>query len=71
MGWTDWLISIALILLVVRQVRGKKLGMVGLLWPVAAVVAAAVKFLGAVPAQLSDLLLVAVLGVVGLGLGLG
>jgi hypothetical protein len=68
--WTDWLVSVALILLVIRQLRGRRLSLLSLLWPVALVAWAGVEYLGAVAPYASDRLLVGGLGAVGVGLGL-
>jgi hypothetical protein len=67
---TDALVSIALMLLVVRQLRGRRLTLLSLLWPVLLVAWAGVEYLGAVPPYVSDRALVAGLGVLGAGLGL-
>lgn len=69
MGIGDWAISLALIALVVRQIRGRRLSVVGLLWPVALVGWAAYEYLGDVPDHRSDWAFVAVLASVGLALG--
>jgi hypothetical protein len=66
----DALVSIALMLLVVRQLRGRRLTLLSLLWPVLLVAWAGVEYLGAVPPDASDRALVAGLGVLGAGLGL-
>jgi hypothetical protein len=71
MGLEDWIISGGLILVIVRQLRGKHLTIVGLTWPVALVVWAAFEYLGRLPGYSSDWTLTAVLAVVGLLLGLG
>lgn len=71
MGITEWIISIALIAVVVRQVRGRKLTLVGLLWPVPLVAWGALEYLGGVPADLADWAFVAALVGVGLALGAG
>ncbi|HEX3783625.1 MAG TPA: hypothetical protein VHX38_28505 [Pseudonocardiaceae bacterium] len=71
MSIEDWLISLGLIVLVLRQIRGKQLTPVSLLWPVALVVWAAFEYLGGVPGDASDWTFVAVLGVIGLAFGIG
>lgn len=71
MGFRDWVVSLALILLVVRQVRGRRLSVVGLLWPVALVGWAGWTYLGQVPDHQSDWTFVVVLSGVGLALGTG
>ena len=71
MGITEWIISIALIAVVIRQLRGRKLTLVGLLWPVPLVAWGAVEYLGGVPADLTDWAFVAALVGIGLTLGAG
>lgn len=71
MNIEDWLISLGLIVLVLRQIRGKQLTPVSLLWPVALVAWAAFEYLGTVPGYTSDWMFVVVLGLAGLGLGIG
>ena len=71
MTWTDYAISLGLILLVLRQIRGKKLTPASLLWPVALVVWAGFEYLGSFPAQAADRTFVLSLAAVGLALGLG
>lgn len=58
MSIEDYALNLALVAIVVRQVRGKRLTPIGLLWPVALVVAAAVKYLHGVPTAGNDLDLV-------------
>ncbi|MBF6329425.1 DUF1453 domain-containing protein [Nocardia transvalensis] len=69
MTWTEWLISLALILLVLRQIRGKKLTVTGLLWPVGLVVWAGFEYLGDFPSYRSDWLFAIALAVLGTALG--
>lgn len=71
MDSTEWIISIALIVAVVRQVRGRKLTLVGLLWPVPLVVWGAINYLGGVPAYSADWMFVAGCCSAGLALGAG
>jgi hypothetical protein len=71
MNWTDWVISIGLIVLVLRQIRGKQLTPLSLLWPVALVVWAGFEYLGALPGYRSDWTFALCLAFVGLALGLG
>ena len=71
MGVTEWIISIALILVVVRQIRGRKLTLIGLLWPVPLVAWGAINYLGGVPAYAADWTFVAVDCAAGLALGVG
>jgi hypothetical protein len=69
MTTTDYLINIALIALVILQIRGSRLDMKTLIRPVVLVAAAAIYYLRGFPAGGNDLLLYAILG--GLGLVLG
>jgi hypothetical protein len=71
MGWTDWAISLGLIILVLRQIRGKQLTPASLLWPVGLVAWAAFDYLGAIPTYRSDWIFALGLGASGLCLGLG
>jgi hypothetical protein len=65
------MISFGLIVLVLRQIRGKQLTPAGLLWPVGLVVWAGFEYLGAIPGYRSDGTFTVVLAAVGLLLGLG
>ena len=69
MTTTDYLISAALILVVVRQIRGKRLAGASLYVPLALVGYAAVKYLHGIPTAGNDLELVALCLAAGLGLG--
>lgn len=69
MTTTDYLINIALIALVILQIRGSRLDMKTLIRPVVLVAAAAIYYLRGFPTGGNDLLLYVVLG--GLGLVLG
>lgn len=69
MDVSDALVSIALILLVVRQLRGRRLTLLSLMWPVLLVAWAGVEYFGAVPPYASDRALVAGLGALGAALG--
>src|SRR5580658_3590125 len=66
---TDYLINIALIALVILQIRGSRLDLKTAIRPVILVAAAALYYLRGVPIAGNDLLLYVVLG--GLGLVLG
>jgi len=68
---TEWIISVALIAVVVWQIRGRKLTVIGLLWPLPLVAWGAIEYLGSVPADLSDWAFVAVCVGAGLALGAG
>ena len=70
-SWTDWGISLGLIILVLRQIRGKPLTLISLLWPVGLVVWAGFEYLGAVPGFRSDWTFTLCLAAVGVALGLG
>jgi hypothetical protein len=67
---TDYLINIALIALVILQIRGSRLDLKNALRPVVIVAAAAVYYLRGFPAAGNDLLLDVVLGGAGLVLGI-
>ncbi|MFT2712849.1 DUF1453 domain-containing protein [Clavibacter sp. Sh2126] len=69
MDVSDALVSVALILLVVRQLRGRRLTLLSLLWPVLLVTWAGVEYLGAVAPFASDHAFVAGLGALGATLG--
>ena len=69
MTTTDYLISAALILVVVRQIRGKRLAGASLYVPLALAGYAAVKYLHGLPTDGNDLELVAICLVAGLTLG--
>lgn len=69
MGLEDYLVDLLLIAVVVRQLRGRTLTAVGLLWPVPLVAWAGVEYLHALPTSGHDL--AAVLTGAGAGLGLG
>lgn len=71
MHLSDWVISLVLLLLVVRQIRGRRLSVTGLLWPLALVSWAGYEYLANVPSHRSDWTLVVVLAAVGLALGIG
>jgi hypothetical protein len=66
----DYALNLVLVALVVRQLRGKKLTIVGLLWPVALVLAAGAEYLRGIPTAGSDLPLVLVGALTGAALGL-
>lgn len=71
MNLTDIGISLGLILLVLRQIRGRQLSVASLLWPVGLVLWAAFDYLGTIPGQASDITFTTVLAATGLALGLG
>jgi len=71
MNVEDYLISIALLALVVRQIRGKKITLFGLLWPLAIVLYAGYKYLDGVPTNDNNLRLIIACMVVGAVLGVG
>jgi hypothetical protein len=70
MSWTDWAISIGLIALVLRQLRGRQLTPSSLMWPVGLVVWAGFEYLGKFPSHASDWIFALSLSAVGLALGL-
>lgn len=71
MTTTDWIIDIALIALVVLQVRGRRLTARNLLLPVGLVIWAATKYLHGIPTQGNDVVLVALGAAAGVALGVG
>lgn len=70
MTTTDYLISAALVLLVIPQLRGMRVDLRSLLMPLVAVGGAAAYYLKSVPTAGHDVALDLALGVVGLALGL-
>lgn len=66
----DYVFTLLLMSSVVRQLRGRPLTWFGLSWPVALVLWAAVKYLGGVPSDRSDVTFVVVMAGVGAVLGL-
>src|SRR5579875_3532181 len=71
MTFTDYLLNGALVLLVVRQLRGRRLTPVMLLLPLAIVTWAATHYLHGVPTAGNDVVLVGVGASIGLALGVG
>ena len=71
MTLTDYLINIALIALVILQIRGSRLDLKSAIRPVILVAVAAVYYLRAFPTAGNDVILYAVLGGIGLVLGVG
>lgn len=71
MSLSEWFVSIALILLVARQLRGRRVTVLGLIWPVALVVWATLDYLRPAASGVADGVLVATCTAVGLGLGAG
>ena len=70
MTTTDYLISAVLVLLVIPQVRGMRIGLRSLLLPLVAVGGAAAYYLKSVPTSGHDLALDLATGAVGLALGI-
>jgi hypothetical protein len=70
MTTTDYLINIALIALVILQIRGSRMDLMTALRPVVLVAAAALYYLRGVPVSGNDLLLDVILGGIGLILGI-
>jgi hypothetical protein len=70
MTTTDWIVDIALILIVFRQLRESKLGLSTILLPLGIIGWAASQYLHGFPTAGNDLTLVAVLTVVGVIFGL-
>jgi hypothetical protein len=69
MSITDYLLSFLLIALVVRQIRGRRLTVLGLLWPFGIVVYFATQYLHGIPTAGNDLVLTIAGITVGLVLG--
>ena len=69
MTTTDYLLSAALVLIVVRQLRGRPLAGASLYLPLAIVAFAAAKYLRGIPTSGNDLLLVGICLAAGLVLG--
>jgi hypothetical protein len=69
MTTTDYLISAVLVLLVIPQLRGMRIGLRSLLLPLVAVGAAAAYYLKSIPTSGHDVTLDLALGAVGLALG--
>jgi hypothetical protein len=69
MTTTDYLINIALILVVFMQIRERRLGLRSVLLPVVIVAVAAQHYLHAIPTSGNDLLLIATLAAAGATLG--
>jgi hypothetical protein len=68
---TDYLLNIALVSLVIIQVRGHKITIARLLFPVIATVWVATQFLHSIPTAGNDVVLEAGLAMVGCALGVG
>lgn len=71
MSFTDWLIDIALVALVLLQLRDRRLTARALLLPVALVGWAAIRYLHTIPTAGNSLLLVGLTTLIGLMLGTG
>ena len=69
MSAIDWLLPLILVQSVVRQLKGRRLGLFGLTWPIALVAWAGYTYIRGFPPESSDLALV--VGSVVLGLVLG
>ncbi|MER8161855.1 hypothetical protein [Streptomyces sp. NPDC094472] len=67
----DWLIDVALVGMVLLQLRGRRLTAKTLLLPVALVAWAATKYLHEIPTSGNDLLLIVATTLIGLALGAG
>ena len=65
----DYVLNVLLVAAVVRQMRGKKLTPVGLLWPLGLVAAAAVQYLHSIPAAGNDAELAVAAAAIGAALG--
>ena len=71
MTFTDWLIDLALVAVVVLQLRGRRLTTKTLLLPVALVCWAGARYLRDVPTAGNDLVLIVTAALIGLALGVG
>ena len=71
MNTTDYIVNGILVLLVIRQIRGGRLDLTGLLLPVVLVTATAVYYLRSVPTAGNDLTLELTLAGAGAALGIG
>src|SRR6202035_2564923 len=71
MTTTDYLMNIALIALVVLQIRGHKVTRARLVFPLVATVFVAAQFLHAIPTAGNDLVLIVGLAALGAALGAG
>jgi hypothetical protein len=69
MSVEDYALNLLLVAAVLRQIRGKRLTTIALLWPVALVAAIGVKYLHGIPTSGNDLALTVAGGVVGGVLG--
>ncbi len=69
MSVEDYALNLVLVAVVIRQIRGRKLTAIGLLWPVGLVVFAAVEYLHGLPTSGNDLTLVVAGAIVGGTLG--
>lgn len=69
MSTIDWLLPLILIQSVVRQLRGRRLGLFALTWPIAFVAWAGYTYIRGFPPEPSDLTLVVGCCVLGLALG--
>jgi hypothetical protein len=65
----DYALNLVLVAVVIRQIRGRKLTVVGLLWPIGLVLYAGVKYLHGVPTAGNDVALVILGGLAGATLG--
>jgi hypothetical protein len=65
----DYALNLLLVAAVVRQMRGKKLTAVGLLWPIGLVVVAAIEYLHSIPSAGDDLELALAGAAIGATLG--
>ncbi|QNQ91165.1 DUF1453 domain-containing protein [Corynebacterium poyangense] len=71
MSLSEGVISIGLIALVLRQLKGRELTVHGLLWPVGLVLWGVYDYFGRIPNHISDIFFVGILCLCGLLLGIG
>lgn len=71
MNLEEWIISLLLVAVVLRQIRGKRLTLFGLTWPIILILYAFLNYFKTIPLYKSDLTLVLSLMFIGLLLGVG
>lgn len=71
MNFEEWIISLLLVAVVLRQIRGKRLTVFSLTWPIILILYAFFSYFTTIPSYKSDWILVLALMFIGLLLGLG
>jgi hypothetical protein len=69
MSFDDYLINLLLVAVVIRQLRGRRLTTIGLLWPIGLVVWALIEYMRSIPTSGNDLPLIVGGPVLGILLG--